>query len=1779
MKLLKILHWGQSAHGSPIPKIHLSRLQTLPWVIPLFLMWLIPMLGSAQSDSHAFCGTYSSQPPGTDNLDSLLYDRFGNAFNIQTLLLDQSEERKPKSGQQDMSGGYFHTTEFGAPPNEVMTVVNQVLTDLSGIIRQRTGQTDCGALAPMDVELQVVWMDFLNPDTDLQAQLGLGDLPPAGAGIGTPFYSGPVDWSCHEVLLDRPFVKINGGRPEPLNAVDGRLILNSNLISTQNCPNVTWNTDPTSLNFPCRMDLYTVVLHEMMHILGYASRIAFDDAFSLWDQSLRLVDDYVPGGGGANPQKVITSNCIRNCWTPMAGFEQLGANTCDPQNPGPDIVLGDPAWAPIAGDPNVDVMNDNAVNNMFSHLSQNCSGQNVQYVMRPGLGTNEHQRTITDPELNIFCELGYQIVSPTVNCTGCYNIANQDRDYVEETACCFKTFHACRGETITVLNSELLCNDITSGGNQTVTAVWPISNPFSGLVTPNAAGDGWNIVANLGPATEFHYTTVGCDCKMHNGRFMIFVDRQCPDCTFTEDVCDNLLCDGDFEDFTHTGSEESRFDYPLFFEGADVSGSPDVIHDGTSNHYAHMGDYTNREAINLPLQTCVSPGCDLILELDYSGSSSAARFEIWGSKNRPCPATVVGAVPLNNNCGTTTVCNPLEDFSPICIANLQVHNNWMSNANPNFEHLGPFTWSNTTDQDVCFLTFVPANDGRIYFDNVVALLECEPEITCNTTPMEICAGTNVPTTLTWTVCAENLPGANSTTVVVNITLPAGITAVDPGQLTQIMTIPEGECVDITLDVLSSLPVGTVVEATISGMASGICTKVDFTCTVPITVVQCDPPLCECTVPGSLNIDAGNGTSVSETDIDPNTVMAPGGYRRLVVPCLSIRGHLLIDDFYRLEIDADEIIMNPGSEITVVTYSQLDIINANQNGGMHGCDVMWRGITVEPRARLLLNNNIIQDAQFVASAFRNATQLPKLRINNTVFNRNHVGIRILDAAGIFTNIPQEGLFTGNTFSCTSNMLPTFDVIANYQNNAPFAGIELHNARFNVGGTGNMVINNAFNNLRNGIAAERSEVLVYGARFTQIVGGGPLNWNGFPIYEFEPATFDGSAGIGILNQRGLNTNVEYSVFDQMYKGVNASVSHIDLLENNLDNVTIGFDIVNADNRNVVIEHNEIGFRQNGIRNTFSNAPLELTINENENIHLIPYTPDPNFVDNKAGIVSQGAGGALLPEGSSISYNTVNLPGHAHGIQVSGNGNMDLFTNQVNFQGLQDEVHNAGFIGIAVWNSRLNYLNGNIILSDNISKHPWGLGSAAHESAIYCCNITHSTFAGFVLSGWCDQSRIRQTTLDNIHTGLSCQNGTVIGAQINAGNLWNAGYANIGAVHGGSQGEINQSLFRVQLPMTDPLWPNQRQPLFGWFNPASGSSAADCAVDAECPQVPEPPEYGPGEGGDIRGSDITLVNGGFSDADYNSMLSYEGGRSLYRRINAYPQMLGQIDVIDNFYYGMAESGLAPLYETDIALATLIPYSVDLKTSIEELQTVIQTMYDEADVLQAQLNTTTDPSEYNSLAAQLETLSENLAGKIGALIDLEATALEIRSNQSDALLAGMGAISETLTLPENNRKTVERLFLESIGKGRYSLTQSQRDELMEVANQCPATGGNAVYEARTLVGLGSAAYHFFDDQLCGGSERKSERATKEEPEQHLQLMPNPAKDQVTVLVPEALQKGSVGVRITDLTGKVWLENIPVSDQASIQLNVGRLPAGVYACQLIPESGKILTETLVLIR
>lgn len=101
-------------------------------------------------------------------------------------------------------------------------------------------------------------------------------------------------------------------------------------------------------------------------------------------------------------------------------------------------------------------------------------------------------------------------------------------------------------------------------------------------------------------------------------------------------------------------------------------------------------------------------------------------------------------------------------------------------------------------------------------------------------------------------------------------------------------------------------------------------------------------------------------------------------------------------------------------------------------------------------------------------------------------------------------------------------------------------------------------------------------------------------------------------------------------------------------------------------------------------------------------------------------------------------------------------------------------------------------------------------------------------------------------------------------------------------------------------------------------------------------------------------------------------------------------------------------------------------------------------------------------------------------------------------------------------NRKTVNRIYLETLALGIDTATVQQKNDLLAVANQCLLEGGDAVLQARAMYnGFAAEPLVIDDSDICTlGNPRQQSTKPLERVSYQTTLIPNPARDAFTLTV-----------------------------------------------------------------
>ncbi len=941
-------------------------------------------------------------------------------------------------------------------------------------------------------------------------------------------------------------------------------------------------------------------------------------------------------------------------------------------------------------------------------------------------------------------------------------------------------------------------------------------------------------------------------------------------------------------------------------------------------------------------------------------------------------------------------------------------------------------------------------------------------------------------------------------------------------------------------------------------------------------ILCYPGLnftCSCDGLNALNIDAGFPsvdpnvpvlfTSISDTEIPDNTVASIFSPNTLYNSCLAIKGNLLIDNNYDLAIIGGELRMQPGARIIVAAGSKLRLsfINAGSGTerGIHGCEKMWRSIEVQPGGTLVANFNVIQDGEFAFDVRGDLGFISKFTANANTFDRNHVSIR---ANGGKISLPYP--FAQNKFWGTSGLLPQFSSdITNWDANHPYAGLHLNSTSFFVGTESNPGSSNEFDGLRNGILSNRSNLRVYHAKF--------LNTQGVLAYQESNPNFNNSQGIGIFAKGGERLVVKSSTFDNAPRAVHTEGTALEFKNNLVQNVDVGLWNKPGQGQVINIYDNDIFFRGRGIYVGSPTTTTTVFIDRNDPIESIP-----SAITDPVG-VTINAGPAASTVIKRIANNQFNLKTiNDIGIWLNFSGNWRVQDNRVDYLTPAGDAGTGQ--GISLSGSDFNYLRGNQVYGSGTADKA-GFRLQNSDNCTLCCNISDDMFSGMQFHGECNPSFLRHNEIRDHNMGLICFNGARIGDQILGGNTWTGSYGFASAVHGGVQDDIQKSEFYIELPrLGSDYWPlDVNSPALPglWFRPdLSGMTSTDACELTGCPSLPPPP--GTPEPPRYPNSDEYLVASGTygGSGTYSAMSQFEAERNLYRNIRRGIVLTNNAPNLAQFYTNSTSGTIGKFDQVEWRIEDMWKPSPTIQALLDAYQSTISNLSDNI-------------NRIDSLYAYAVTFTDTMLlqnQKIGYFAALEQPTQQWQLLMDNVRMTQQGLVPAITALNNsvpsgdirvNNRKTLSRIYLETVAVDNFVTTQAQRNDLIAVANQCFLTGGDAVLQARALYAVLVAPLLISDDLLCAGQQRleaDSRNAEQTATRYKASIVPNPAQDQFSVQVEGAAANAMLRVQVIAPNGNIVRD---ASIQNGQVLSHAFAP-GLYICRIY--IGKELANVVKLV-
>jgi hypothetical protein len=923
-------------------------------------------------------------------------------------------------------------------------------------------------------------------------------------------------------------------------------------------------------------------------------------------------------------------------------------------------------------------------------------------------------------------------------------------------------------------------------------------------------------------------------------------------------------------------------------------------------------------------------------------------------------------------------------------------------------------------------------------------------------------------------------------------------------------------------------------------------------------VTCESPAftCPCEGTDAINIDAGDGTKLSDliasNEMPVNAVNSK---------CLAIKGHLLVDeiameDEARYSISFSEVRMQPGAKITVEAGAAL-LVNFSTNNGIHGCEALWEGISLSREnstnegGKLFLSGAIIEDAVYAVELGHGTT----FDMVYTILNNNHIGIYSPPSLTEPQQIIQPTFPRQSTIRSTDELLDEYpgQVVRTGKNS--YAGVELNDCQyFQIGG--GAIDGISISDANYGVIARRSE----------------LNVRNSSIFNMIEDPTDGYSNTGIRVrsswvdlQNSDIYNVRYGLFGR-YSSLNARNNIFgESPLGNLGNVERGIwlysgigDIIEITNQNI--------FHIQDIGICLVNVPgaNQTKINDNtiDVYNTIGYT-----LRHGSGILMGGSMVSGISEDEKeVVGNTINLHKFSVGINLWGVNATTVANNTVRFLASYNSFYPG--TGISAHGGNDNYWYGNLVSAIGTTDNGVvGISLFDGDRNVFCCNTTEGTFWGMSFGGYCEGTKVRHTVFSDNVNSLAISRDSRIGEQIAAGNIWGESSEWQAIHHSHRPEDVIESRFFVSGNPGTETWPGNSFTHFedvNWFLP--GPVAPSCSNDILNCEEPELNLLALDE----RFAQKVLL-GDFSYGDYPETSDWEAQRAFYRSQRA-TKIDDQINwpLASRLFFEQEEQERSELYKL-ISIEKSLENALLKDSLVNEIATRIKFLNDQLFRIDQSVEVDVEPSsEYietrTALIIQKNEIFEIFSETLKQKNEDYLTLIDQLEQDNNDILTSVEAAQEV--------RTVNDWYFKTIARGVESLSIFAESELREIAEKCPQRFGSAVGRAQSiLVHYGKP---FVPSDECskvvkgGGGKRKAGFLMSKD----INIYPNPASSILNIQLPQSMIPEKYDIDLFDSRGKLIYSR--TSYGGSFKFDVAEYPAGLYVIRVQSDEVRISKRVIL---
>lgn len=909
------------------------------------------------------------------------------------------------------------------------------------------------------------------------------------------------------------------------------------------------------------------------------------------------------------------------------------------------------------------------------------------------------------------------------------------------------------------------------------------------------------------------------------------------------------------------------------------------------------------------------------------------------------------------------------------------------------------------------------------------------------------------------------------------------------------------------------------------LSSGISSLV-FTLTSDDPTGPCPAVSATMTVTIDKNCCENYQTTISQTDFNTPTLTLITG--KNVYSSTSI-----ITLTQNLQITGGALSFPANYRIVVPAGINLMLTNTR----LHACGDMWQGIIVEPGGSLTMNpGSKIEDAE-TAVLLRQTTNLnSNLSCDHATFSGNYIGIKMEANAGLnFNNIGMSIVST--TFNSPNITLRHSGNLTT--SNQSYAGMYLNNWTGIIGKYGSQ--QNLFDHQNIGIRSNQCVLTVMTSKFSNVhidpIYTGIASGTG--IYS------EGNDPGYLLKQYGFGQTFSPS-FSNCELGIYSNGVPVTIIGNNMTEMNHGIllsKLPAGSTSSVTV--NTINCNRDGIISQFPEGIKNLNINAN-NI----------LVDNTSGTSNYGIGiasydGSLKKSNISILSNIIEMNRGTEGILIQGVQSNIVANNTVNFVNASVE----GASGISGYDAKGNIISCNSVFGStsvstfNQRGYHFGLSQANEIS----CNYSTDIYYGFEFNGGCEmRDQYIGNTMNNHNVGLYLTMDGLIDEQWHRGNKWLGAYSN---PNSNEAVDFNPTVSRFFVNPNDgtDFNPAAPDPANGFFISDNSSLAFRCDEQKVC---------GSKEGGSNNFGDISemIAEGTYNPTNFPEESKWLARVFLFQKLLNEPTALIDPTLLAFYNYNL-NGNIEKINQIRLESENLDSKSASDSTILENNDSLLhETMYMIESCSKSYSEGNITEQQYNSTIGYLKQVIESLVNSNKQISDALKTQ---KGTNADNIRSFNDVISSTEHY-ELNEKFVNDVYLRTVAKGNMEIPISDQSQLLSIAHECPFTGGQSVYIARSLYRLVNQNEFYDDYPLCHAIGLMRKRSTGYEGiTLQSYLYPNPANNTAT-LAYYLEENTKTTLNIFDSSMKLSSsELLNVSDREKV-INLEKLTSGLYIYNII---------------